>query len=80
VDTLFQRLATDPSVGSVLAALGPACIEEFKRIQAEDLRILFLPTTARTEVAVIFAPGSTTGAPAYDFPLSPVLYFFEGGS
>ncbi len=33
-----------------------------------------------TEAAVIFAPGATTNEPAYDFPLSPLLYFFEGGS
>ena len=33
-----------------------------------------------TEAAVIFAPASTTSIPAYDFPLSPVLHFFEGGS
>jgi hypothetical protein len=35
---------------------------------------------AKTEAAVIFAPGSSTVVPAYDFPLSPVLHFFEGGS
>ena len=34
-----------------------------------------------TEAAVIFAPGSThINAPAYDFPGTPILYFFEGGS
>ncbi len=33
-----------------------------------------------TEAAVIFAPGAPTAAPAYDFPLSPLLYFFEGGA
>jgi hypothetical protein len=32
------------------------------------------------EAAVIFAPGSTVDQPGYLFPLSPVLYFFEGGA
>lgn len=34
----------------------------------------------KTEAAVVFAPGSSAVAQAYKFPLSPVLYFFEGGS
>ena len=33
-----------------------------------------------TEAVVIFAPGSTVSQPQYLFPLSPVLYFFEGGA
>ncbi|HEV2412841.1 MAG TPA: fibronectin type III domain-containing protein [Candidatus Saccharimonadales bacterium] len=33
-----------------------------------------------TEAAAIFAPGSTTNQPAYDFPETPILYFFEGGT
>ncbi len=33
-----------------------------------------------TDAAIIFAPGAPTTLPAYDFPLSPLLYFFEGGS
>jgi hypothetical protein len=34
-----------------------------------------------TEAAVIFAPGSAQiNAPAYNFPGTPILYFFEGGS
>lgn len=33
-----------------------------------------------TEAAVIFAPGSTVNQPQYLFPLSPILYFFEGGA
>lgn len=33
-----------------------------------------------TEAAVIYAPGSSPNGPAYNFPLSPLLYFFEGGS
>ncbi len=35
---------------------------------------------ATTTAAVIFAPGSTVSVPPYDYPNSPVLYFFEGGS
>lgn len=31
------------------------------------------------EAAVIYAPGSTVTAPAYNFPETPLLYFFEGG-
>ena len=33
-----------------------------------------------TTAAVIFAPGSTTRSAAYNFPGTPILYFFEGGS
>jgi hypothetical protein len=33
-----------------------------------------------TEAAVIYAPGSTVSQPAYDFPETPLLYFFEGGA
>lgn len=32
-----------------------------------------------TEAAVIYAPGSTVKSPAYDFPNSPIIQFFEGG-
>ncbi len=32
-----------------------------------------------TEAAVIYAPGSTTTSPAYNFPNSPIIQFFEGG-
>jgi hypothetical protein len=32
------------------------------------------------EAAVIFAPGASTSLPAYDFPETPLLYFFEGGT
>ena len=30
--------------------------------------------------AIIFAPGSTANGPAYDYPETPLLYFFEGGA
>lgn len=30
--------------------------------------------------AVIFAPGASVSNPAYDYPLSPIIYFYEGGS
>ena len=33
-----------------------------------------------TEAAVIYAPGSSVSQPAYDFPETPLLYFFEGGA
>jgi hypothetical protein len=33
-----------------------------------------------TEAAIIFAPGSTTKSPAYDFPNSPIIQYFEGGA
>ena len=33
-----------------------------------------------TEAAVIYAPGSSVKQPAYDFPETPLLYFFEGGA
>jgi hypothetical protein len=32
-----------------------------------------------TEAAVIYAPGSSTKAPPYNFPESPIVNFFEGG-
>jgi hypothetical protein len=33
-----------------------------------------------TEAAVIYAPGATVNLPGYDFPGTPIMYFFEGGS
>jgi hypothetical protein len=33
-----------------------------------------------TQAAVIFAPGSNVKQPAYSFPETPLLYFFEGGA
>ena len=33
-----------------------------------------------TEAAVIYAPGSSVSQPAYAFPQTPLLYFFEGGA
>jgi hypothetical protein len=37
--------------------------------------------SSSTTAAVIFAPGSpAVSSPAYDFPETPLLYFFEGGS
>jgi Right handed beta helix region len=36
--------------------------------------------SSATEAAVIYAPGSSVSKPAYDFPETPLLYFFEGGA
>ena len=33
-----------------------------------------------TKAAVIYAAGSSVNQPAYDFPETPLLYFFEGGA
>ncbi len=33
-----------------------------------------------TDAAIIFAPGASTSVPAYELPLSPLLFFFEGGA
>jgi hypothetical protein len=33
-----------------------------------------------TMAAIIYAPGSKINAPAYDFPNSPIIQFFEGGA
>ena len=33
-----------------------------------------------TKGAVIYAPGSSTKSPAYAFPISPIIQFFEGGA
>jgi hypothetical protein len=33
----------------------------------------------KTTAAIIYAPGSATSAPAYNFPNSPIIQFFEGG-
>jgi hypothetical protein len=32
------------------------------------------------QAAVIYAPGSSVSQPAYNFPETPLLYFFEGGA
>ena len=36
--------------------------------------------SSSTEAAVVYAPGSTVNIPAYDFPETPIMQFFEGGS
>jgi len=36
--------------------------------------------SSATQAAVIYAPGSPVNQPAYDFPETPLLYFFEGGA
>jgi Right handed beta helix region len=36
--------------------------------------------SSTTPAAVIYAPGSAVNQPAYDFPQTPLLYFFEGGA
>jgi hypothetical protein len=36
--------------------------------------------SSATEAAVIYAPGSSVSQPAYAFPETPLLYFFEGGA
>jgi len=33
-----------------------------------------------TAAAVIYAPGSNVNQPSYNFPATPLLYFFEGGT
>src|SRR6266702_2284254 len=33
-----------------------------------------------TKAAIIYAPGGNVSQPAYAFPQTPLLYFFEGGS
>ncbi|HSW79220.1 MAG TPA: right-handed parallel beta-helix repeat-containing protein, partial [Candidatus Saccharimonadales bacterium] len=35
---------------------------------------------ASATAAIIFAPGATTTGPAYNYPNTPLLYFFEGGA
>ena len=35
---------------------------------------------SQTEAAVIYAPGSSVSQPSYNFPETPLLYFFEGGA
>ena len=36
--------------------------------------------SSTTEAAVIYAPGSSVSPPAYAFPETPLLHFFEGGA
>jgi hypothetical protein len=36
--------------------------------------------SSSTKAAVIYAPGSSVSPPAYAFPQTPLLYFFEGGA
>jgi hypothetical protein len=36
--------------------------------------------SSATEAAVIYAPGSSVSKPAFNFPETPLLYYFEGGA
>jgi hypothetical protein len=60
-------------------------VSQYERLRGYGKTLPLLPTYIADEepgtlAAVIMAPGATASAPAYEYPLSPVLYFFEGGA
>ena len=69
----YQKLNTDgtenaTAPGSAYGTILPA------------LPSYILSEDPATEAAVIFAPGSTVSNPQYDYPNTPLVYYFEGGA
>jgi len=60
-------------------------VSQYKALPGYGTSLPSLPSyiateSSATEAAVIYAPGSSVDQPAYDFPETPLLYFFEGGA
>jgi hypothetical protein len=60
-------------------------VAEYKALAGYGTTLPPLPSSiadqpSTTTAAWIFAPGATPSLAAYELPLSPVLFFFEGGS
>jgi hypothetical protein len=60
-------------------------VAQYKALPGYATALPPLPSYIATEsgtttAAVIYAPGASAAAPAYQFPDTPLLYFFEGGA
>ncbi len=61
-------------------------VQQYENLPGYNTTLPPLPSyianeSSSTEAAEIFAPGSTAvTSPAYDFPETPIIYYFEGGS
>ena len=60
-------------------------VAQFRALPGYGKTLPLLPSyianqSSATTAAVIFAPGSDVGQPTYNFPETPILYFFEGGA
>jgi hypothetical protein len=80
-----SRYLTSPWTYNALASGSRSyTVSQYKALPGYGRTLPPLPSyiaseSPATEAAVIYAPGSSVSQPAYDFPETPVLYFFEGG-
>ncbi len=81
-----SQYLTSPWTYSALASGSQSyTVAQYEALSGYGTTLPALPTyiadeSPTTMAAVIFAPGSPTDLPAYNFPESPILYFFEGGA
>ena len=81
-----SRYLTSPWTYHALASGSRAyTVSQYKALPGYGATLPPLPSyvaseSSATEAAVIYAPGSSAVRPAYVFPETPLLYFFEGGA
>jgi hypothetical protein len=81
-----SRYLTSPWTYSALASGSRSyTVAQYEALSGYGKTLPALPTYIADEgrtttAAVIFAPGSRADLQAYNFPESPILYFFEGGA
>ena len=81
-----SRYLTSPWTYDALASGSRSyTVSQYKALPGYGRTLPPLPSyianeSSATEAAVIYAPGSSVSRPAYDFPDTPLLYFFEGGA
>jgi len=81
-----QSQLTSPYTYNALASGSQEyTVAEYEALSGYGTTLPSLPSyiasePSTTAAAVIFAPGSTVDNPQYDYPETPLLYFFEGGA
>lgn len=80
-----QYLASPWTYHALAAGSRSYTVSQYKALPGYGRTLPPLPSyiateSSATEAAVIYAPGSSVNQPAYDFPETPLLYFFEGGA
>ncbi len=84
-DEQSQYLASPWSYHALASGSQNYTVAQYEALSGYGTTLPPLPSyisgeSSMAEAAVIFAPGSTVAEPAYDFPNTPIIYFFEGGA
>ena len=84
-DEQSQYLASPWTYHGLASGSRSYTVSQYKALAGYGRTLPPLPSyiaseSSGTEAAVIYAPGSSVNQPAYDFPETPLLYFFEGGA